>query len=148
MTTCNLPEGGKGLSLTEPWSKKHKVVTKAGSGGMPFSLSNSYAQPLTMVEVAKFAQGTPGGRALLAEYNEHTLGYTPNGGSEDLKEEIAALYGPKITAQHVLVFAGAQVALQTAAFALAGDCHTIVFTPGYQSTVEAARHAGSPSPQS
>ena len=29
-----------------------------------------------------------------------------------------------------------------AAFALAGDCHTIVFTPGYQSTVEAAAHAG------
>jgi aspartate/methionine/tyrosine aminotransferase len=40
------------------------------------------------------------------------------------------------------VFTGAQVALQTAAFALASDCHTIVFTPGYQSTVESSTHAG------
>jgi hypothetical protein len=35
-----------------------------------------------------------------------------------------------------------QVALQTAAFALAADCHSITFTPGYQSTVETPRHAG------
>ena len=34
------------------------------------------------------------------------------------------------------------MALQTAAFALAADCHSIVFTPGYQSTVEAPAHAG------
>jgi aspartate/methionine/tyrosine aminotransferase len=50
--------------------------------------------------------------------------------------------GPNITAENILVFTGAQVALQTAAFALAKDCHTIVFTPGYQSTIEAAAHAG------
>lgn len=35
-----------------------------------------------------------------------------------------------------------QVALQTAAFALAKDCHSITFTPGYQSTVETPLHAG------
>ena len=40
------------------------------------------------------------------------------------------------------MFTGAQVALQTAALALASDCHSIVFTPGYQSTVEAPAHAG------
>ena len=47
---------------------------------------------------------------------------------------LLAATGPTITADHILVFAGAQVALQTAAIALASDCHTIVFTPGYQST--------------
>lgn len=137
-----MPDGGKGLSLTEPWSKKHKKVTKAGSGGVPFSLSNSYAQPLTMPEITALAK-QHGAEELLAQYHDHELGYTPNGGSLDLKEEIAKLYGPAITAENVLVFPGAQVALQTAAFALAADCHSIVFTPGYQSTVEAATHAGS-----
>lgn len=34
------------------------------------------------------------------------------------------------------------MALQTAAVALASDCHTITFTPGYQSTIEGPRHAG------
>ena len=60
-----------------------------------------------------------GDQALIDEYNSHSLEYTPNGGSQDLKEEIAKLYGAHITAQHVLVFPGGQVALQTAAMALA-----------------------------
>jgi aspartate/methionine/tyrosine aminotransferase len=70
------------------------------------------------------------------------LGYTPNGGSLDLREQIATLYGDAITADNILVFAGAQIALQTAAHALAKGGHAIVFTPGYQSTVEAPAHAG------
>ena len=56
-----------------------------------------------------------GDHALVAEYHNHSLEYTPNGGSTDLKEEIAKMYGPKITANNILVFAGGQVALQTAA---------------------------------
>jgi aspartate/methionine/tyrosine aminotransferase len=130
------------MPFTEPWSKKHKRVTKASAGGVPFSLSNSYAQPLTMGELAAFTRAR-GDQALLDEFANHALGYTANGGSADLREEIAKLYGAHITAEHVLVFAGAQVALQTAALALAQDCHSIVFTPGYQSTVEAPTHAGS-----
>lgn len=48
-----------------------------------------------------------------------------------------------MTADHVLVFPGAQVALQTAALTFARDCHSIVFTPGYQSTVESPEWAKS-----
>jgi|EP01043_Picozoa_sp_COSAG02_P004722 aspartate/methionine/tyrosine aminotransferase len=127
--------------LTEPWSKKHKQVTRAGEGGLSHSLSNSYTEPLTHRELVQHALAR-GDRALVDAFNDHELGYTPNGGSLDLREEIARLYGPAIGAENILVFTGAQVALQTAAFALARNCHSIVFTPGYQSTVEAAVHAG------
>jgi aspartate/methionine/tyrosine aminotransferase len=61
----------------------------------------------------------------------------------DLRQEIAKRYGKHITEDNILVFAGGQVALQTAALALSSECHTITFTPGYQSTVEAPTHAGS-----
>lgn len=84
-----------------------------------------------------------GDQEIVDAYNNHPLNYTPNGGSLDLREEIAKLYGPAISPENILVFAGAQVALQTAAIALASDCHSIVFSPGYQSTVEAPGHAGS-----
>jgi len=47
---------------------------------------------------------------LIEAYNNHSLGYTPNGGSLDLREEIARLYGPLINAENILVFTGAQVA--------------------------------------
>ena len=30
--------------MTEPWSKKHKQVTRTTDGGVPHSLSNSYAE--------------------------------------------------------------------------------------------------------
>jgi DNA-binding transcriptional MocR family regulator len=129
------------MGTPEPWSKKHKRVTNASSGGVPFSLSNSYAQPLTHPELIALSQAR-GDVELVDAYNTHALGYTPNGGSLDLREEIANLYGTSITSDNVLVFAGAQVALQTAAIALASDAHSIVFTPGYQSTVEAPGHAG------
>ena len=115
----------------EPWSKKHKLVYRAATGGVQHSLSNSYAEPLTHAELVSLSLQR-GDDALVHEFNNHTLNYTPNGGSLDLREEIAQLYGPRITADHVLVFPGAQVALQTAAVALAADCHSIVFTPGYQ----------------
>ena len=93
------------MLFTEPWSKKHKRVTKASSGGLQFSLSNSYAQPLTQPELIELTTKR-GDHELVEAYSSHALGYTPNGGSLDLREEIAKLYGPAITAEHVLVFAG------------------------------------------
>mmetsp|Transcript_36634 Transcript_36634/g.86138 ORF Transcript_36634/g.86138 Transcript_36634/m.86138 type:complete len:393 (+) Transcript_36634:191-1369(+) len=125
----------------EPWSKKHKAVFRADQGGMRHSLSNSFAQPLSHAELVELTVAR-GDNELIETFNSHTLGYTPNGGSLDLREEIANLYGPAIGPDNVLVFPGAQVALQTAAFALASDCHTITFSPGYQSVVEAPKHAG------
>jgi hypothetical protein len=38
-------------NASTPWSKKHKQVTKAGAGGLMYSLSNSFAQPLTTNEL-------------------------------------------------------------------------------------------------
>ena len=49
-------------------------------------------------------------------YLNHELTYTPNGGSLDLREAVAGLYGELITADHVLIFPGCQVALQTAQY--------------------------------
>jgi aspartate/methionine/tyrosine aminotransferase len=125
----------------EPWSKKHKRVTKSSQGGLKYSLSNSYTQPLTNVELLHLTRSR-GDLRLVEQYENHTLGYTPNGGSLDLREEISHLYGETITAENVLVFAGAQVALQTAALALSKDCHSIVFLPGYQSTAMGPAMAG------
>ena len=123
--------------MNQPWSKKHKRVFK----GCKFSLSNSFANPISQRELIELSTER-GDQGIIDEYDNHGLGYTPNGGSADLREEIANLYGDKITKDHILVFPGAQVALQVAAFAFAKDCHSIVFTPGYQSTVEAPIHAG------
>ena len=117
--------------MNEPWSKKHKKDFKSCN----FSLSNSFADPLSHPELVKLTTER-GDDALLEEYNNHDLRYTPNGGSEDLKIEIANLYGPNITKDHVLVFPGGQVAIQVAAQAFAKNVHSIVFSPGYQSTVE------------
>ena len=55
------------MPLTEPWSKKHKQVTRAGSGGVLHSLSNSYAQPLTHKELVELTLAR-GDRALVDEY--------------------------------------------------------------------------------
>lgn len=125
------------MTYREPWSKKHKQVT----GGLQNSFSNSFSEPLTTEELIGYALER-GDDQLVEEYYKHSLGYTPNGGSLDLREEVATLYGPQITANNILIFAGGQVALQTAAYAvLDKDSHSIVFTPGYQSVVQAPEHA-------
>ena len=78
-----------------------------------------------------------GNTSLIEMYNNHNLEYVPNGGSHDLRQDIAhTIYEDKLSAENVLVFPGAQVAIQTAALAFATKGHSIVFTPGYQSTVE------------
>lgn len=125
-----------------PWSKRHKKVTKAASGGLSFSLSNSFAQPLTTQELVEWSLER-GDQALVDEYYNHSLEYTANSGSVDLREAIANLYGPKISADNIIVFPGAQVALQTAARAIChDDMHAITFTPGYQSVVAGPAYAG------
>lgn len=125
--------------ISKPWSKKHKVVTV----NTLYNLSNSFAEPLTSGELIKLSLER-GDHQIVEEYQEHPLMYTPNGGSLDLREEIAALYGPDIKAENIVVFPGAQVALQVVADALLdSDSHTIVFAPGYQSLQSAPVHAGS-----
>lgn len=125
------------MMYKEPWSKKHKQVT----GGLQFNFSNSFSEPLTCEELTDHALARGDGE-LVDEYYRHCLGYTPNGGSLDLREEVAKLYGSHIEADNILIFAGGQVALQTAAYAvLDKGCHSIVFTPGYQSVQQAPEHA-------
>jgi hypothetical protein len=123
--------------MKDPWSKKHKQDFK----GTTYSLSNSFADPLSHRELVELTEARKD-RSLLEEYNDHSLEYTPNGGSLDLREEIAKLYGPKISPENILVFPGGQVAIQTAAQAFACHGHSIVFTPGYQSTVESPEWVG------
>ena len=125
-----------------PWSKKHK----RDFAQKTWSLSNSFAHPLTHPELVQLMQKREDNesKALLADYHNHSLEYTANGGSWDLRQDIATLYYhdcPEITAEHILVTAGGQVAIQLAAQALFANrqnnhAHAIVFTPGYQSVVE------------
>lgn len=127
------------MTLQRPWSKKHKAVT----GGTPFSLSNSFVEPLSNAELIKLSLDR-GDQEIVDAFHQHSLVYTENGGSLDLRESIAQLYGDGITAENIVAFSGGQVALQTAATALLDkDCHSIVFTPGYQSVLQAPLHAGS-----
>ncbi len=127
------------MTFQEPWSKRHKAVTN----GTPFSLSNSFVEPLTNEELIQLSLER-GDQEIVEDFHKHSLAYTPYGGSLDLRQEIAGFYGPHINADNVVVFAGGQVALQTAAFALLdSDSHSIVFTPGYQSVLQAPLHAGS-----
>lgn len=121
-----------------PWSAQHKKLT----ANTPFSLSNSFGEPLTSDELVELSLKR-GDHDIVAQYKKHSLRYTPNGGSLDLRREIAKFYGPDIEADNIIVFTGAQVALQTAAQAIIGNGdHAIVFTPGYQSTQEAPLIAG------
>ncbi|MFT4726351.1 MAG: aspartate/methionine/tyrosine aminotransferase [Granulosicoccus sp.] len=125
------------MMYQEPWSKKHKRVT----GGLEYNFSNSFAEPLTTQELINYSLAR-GDDKLVDEYYNHALDYTPNGGSLDLREEVASLYGPQIGPDNILIFAGGQVALQTAAYAvLEKGSHSIVFTPGYQSVQQAPEHA-------
>ncbi|MBT5187875.1 MAG: pyridoxal phosphate-dependent aminotransferase [Kordiimonadaceae bacterium] len=127
------------MTYNEPWSKRHKKVT----GGLPYSLSNSFAEPISNEELISLSLQR-GDQDIVDQFHKHSLEYTPNGGSLDLLEEIAKLYGAKITAENIIVFAGGQVGLQTAALALLDqNSHSIVFTPGYQSVLKAPDHAGS-----
>jgi|TARA_B110000305_G_scaffold105438_1_gene118629 aspartate/methionine/tyrosine aminotransferase len=122
-----------------PWSARHKAVT----AGLPYNLSTSFTEPLSNEELIKLSVER-GDQDIVDAYYNHSLEYTPNGGSYDIREEIANLYGSEICADNIVVFAGGQVAIQTAAITLLDEStHSITFTPGYQSVQEAPIHAGS-----
>lgn len=126
------------MTNREPWSKRHKQVSR----GARFNLSNSFAQPLDSKQLIELARAR-GDHALVEMFHEHSLEYTPMGGSLDLRSQIAECYGAHITAGNIIVFAGAQVALQTVARALLDESsHSIVFSPGYQSLQDAPRGEG------
>ena len=59
---------GAAAANKDPWSKKHKRVTRASAGGVPHSLSNSYAQPLTHPELVRLTLAR-GDRALVEAYD-------------------------------------------------------------------------------
>ena len=123
------------MTNREPWSKRHKQVSR----GARFNLSNSFAQPLDMKQLIELARAR-GDHALVEMFHEHSLEYTPMGGSLDLRSQIAAGYGADIAADNIIVFAGAQVALQTIARALLDESsHSIVCSPSYQSLQDAPR---------
>lgn len=123
--------------MNEPWSKRHKQEFKT----CKFSLSNSFAQPLSMPELVNKVKDS-GDTELIDLYHNHNLEYVPNGGSIDLRRDIArVIYNDELSAEHILVFPGGQVANQTAALVFASGGHSIVFTPGYQSTVESPQWA-------
>ena len=71
------------MKHTTPWSKKHKSVT----ANTRFNLSNSFAQPLGSKELISISLER-GDRELVEQYHNHSLTYTPNGGSLDLREAI------------------------------------------------------------
>ena len=103
----------------------------------------SSAEPLTHRELIEAAE-QKGDHHLIELFNDHSLGYAENGGSLDLREEIAELYGPTINAENIVVFPGAQTGMTLTAQALLdnGD-HSIVITPSYQSLEEGVKLAGS-----
>ena len=129
-------------ALTEPWSKRHKAVTRNDREGLQYNLSNSFAQPTSQAELERLARER-GDDELIAAYRDHPLGYTPNGGSADCRAAVADSIFSACQADDVLITAGGQVALQTVAFALLDkDSHAVVFTPSYQSCQECPLHAG------
>lgn len=103
----------------------------------------SSSEPLTHKELIEAAKRN-GDDKLIELYNDHLLGYAETGGSLDLRQEIATLYGPDIGADNVVVFPGAQTGMTLTAQALLheGD-HSIIITPSYQSLEEGIKLAGS-----
>lgn len=103
----------------------------------------SSSEPLTHKELIELARNN-GDERLIELYNDHSLGYAENGGSVDLREELATLYGPEIGAENIVVFPGAQtgMTITTQALLHQGD-HAIVVTPSYQSLEEGIKYAGS-----
>lgn len=116
----------------------HLQPDKREFKGCEYSLSNSFAEPLSMPELVRLVEEAGDATDLLSEYQGHDLRYVPNGGSADLRSDIASVvYGGNLSADGILVFPGGQLAVQTAAQAFAsGGCHSIVFSPGYQSTID------------
>jgi aspartate/methionine/tyrosine aminotransferase len=100
-------------------------------------LCASDVQGYPMADVLALAD--PEARAL---WDGLTLGYTESTGHPLLRGEIASMYDG-LTAEDVLVFAGAEEAIFCLTNVLMGpDTHAIVTWPGYQSLYEIARATG------
>ena len=56
-------------ALTEPWSKRHKAVTRNDREGLQYNLSNSFAQPTSQAELERHARER-GDDELIAAYRE------------------------------------------------------------------------------
>ncbi|MBT6034851.1 MAG: pyridoxal phosphate-dependent aminotransferase [Kordiimonadaceae bacterium] len=102
----------------------------------------SSAEPMEHKELIAIAREN-GDDDLIDLYNDHSLGYAENGGSPDLRAELAKLYGENISAKNIVVFPGAQTGMTvtTQAILHKGD-HAIVVTPSYQSLEEGIKYAG------
>ena len=92
-------------ALTEPWSKRHKAVTRNDREGLQYNLSNSFAQPTSQAELERLATER-GDDELIAAYRDHPLGYTPNGGSADCRAAVADAIFSACQADDVLITAG------------------------------------------
>jgi aspartate/methionine/tyrosine aminotransferase len=102
-----------------------------------FNLCASDVEGMPVAELLALAE--PDGRAL---WDGLTLGYTESAGLPALREEIAGLYAG-VTADDVLVCAGAEEAIFLLANALAGPGdRAVCVRPSYQSLHEVARAAG------
>ena len=102
----------------------------------------SSSEPLQLKELLVMADQN-NDHQLIEAYHNHSLGYANSGGSLDLRQQIATLYGDNISASNIVVFPGAQTGMTLSAQALLhkGD-HAIVITPSYQSLEESAKLAG------
>lgn len=102
----------------------------------------SSAEPLTHKELIEWTREN-GDDVLINLFNDHSLGYADNGGSQDVREEIATLYDDNISADNIVIFPGAQTAMTITTLAMIhkGD-HAVIITPSYQSLEEGVKYAG------
>ena len=99
----------------------------------PYLLAQSDCESMTAGELLALEEGSEKG------YLDQWLGYTETWGDPELREHIAALYGPDIAAENVLTLHGAQEGIFLLLNTLldAGD-HVIVMYPNYPSVEEIA----------
>jgi len=115
----------------------------AEAKGIPYPFYASSAEPLTYEYLMKIAARRRYHK-LREKFNTGTLGYAGSHGSEDLRKEIAKLYGPTIGFDNIVIFPGAQTGMTSTALALlAKKDHSIIITPSYQSLEYGPKFAGS-----
>lgn len=101
----------------------------------PYLLCCSDAESMEMQEIIAMAH--PSEKAL---WNNLTLGYTEVQGLPLLREQIASSLYPRLDADNIQCFAGAEDGIFCALHALCeADDHIIVLTPCYQSLIEIPR---------
>ncbi|MGY8986572.1 MAG: pyridoxal phosphate-dependent aminotransferase [Sphingomonadales bacterium] len=117
------------LLLTKTLNIKHRFYASSSE-----PLSHKYLMKLTEEKGYSY---------LIELFNNHSLGYAENGGSVDLREEVAKLYGPNIGPENIVIFPGAQTGMTlTSQALLTKEDHSIIITPSYQSLEEGAKLFG------